>query len=184
MAREAVTTVDRRHGMWARPPCPRARPSALSPDARLPAYVGIAALGASLAIIAPVAALPRGNVAAVGVAAVFVALQLGWTAAAARSEEDFRTVEGLSLLAARWLSAVDHAAGGGTDEVVVPLDPATAALFGVAHRLFLCASYAVHPVRDVRAVPSRPGLVVVEQPAAPLGDDLRGWRTVVRQCPK
>jgi hypothetical protein len=148
-----------------------------------PAYVGIAALGASLAIIAPVAALPRGHIAAAGLAAVFVALHLGWTAAAARNEMDFRTVEGLSVLAARWLSAVDHAAGSGTEEVVVPLDRATAALFGVAHRLFLCASYDVHPVPDLRAVPSRPGLVVVEQPAAPLGDDLRGWRTVVRQCP-
>jgi hypothetical protein len=57
-------------------------------------------------------------------------------------------------------------------------------LFGVGHRLFLCASYDVRPVPDVRAVPSRPGLVVVEQPAAPLGDDLRGWLTVVRQCPE
>src|SRR5262249_29014220 len=35
-----------------------------------------------------------------------------------------------------------------------------------------CAAYDVRAVLDVRAVPSRPGLVVVEQPAAPLGDDL------------
>jgi hypothetical protein len=147
------------------------------------AYVGVAALGAALAIVAPLTALPRGSAVALGAAAVFVAVHLGWTASTVRNEEDFRTVEGFSALAARWLSAVDHAAGAGTEEVIVPLDPATAALFGVAHRLFLCAAYDVHAVRDVRAVTPRPGLVVVEHPAAPLADDLRGWRSVVHQCP-
>jgi hypothetical protein len=86
------------------------------------------------------------------------------------------------LLAARWLSAVDRAASAGTDEVLVPLDPATAALFGIGHRLFLCASYDVRAVPDVHAVTPRAGLVIVEEPAAPLPDGLRGWRSVVRDC--
>ena len=147
-----------------------------------PAYVGIAALGAALAIVAPLTALPAGSAGVLGVAALFVTVHLGWTAAAARDETDFRTVEGLSSLAARWLSAVDRAAGAGTDEVLVPLDPATAALFGIGHRLFLCASYDVRAVPDVHAVTRRPGLVIVEEPTASLPDDLRGWRSVVRDC--
>jgi hypothetical protein len=122
-----------------------------------PAYVGIAALGAALAIVAPLTALEAGSAGALGVAALFVAIHLGWTASAARNEIDFRTVEGLSSLAARWLTTVNDAAGAGTNEVGVPLDPATAALFGIGHRLFLCASYDVRPVPNVRTVRRDPG---------------------------
>src|SRR5262249_6247831 len=136
----------------------------------------------ALAIVVPLTALPAGSAGALGVAALFVAIHLGWTASAARNEIDFRTVEGLSSLAARWLSAVDEAAAADTNEVVVPFDPATAALSGMGHRLFLCASYDVRAVPDVHAVPPRPGLVVVEALAAALADDLRGWRSVVRDC--
>lgn len=148
-----------------------------------PAYVGIAALGAALAVVAPLTALPKGSSVALGVAIGFVTLHLCFTARAARAENDFRTVEGLSILAARWLSAVQQAAEPGTQEVVVPLDKVTGALFGVAHRLFLCAPYEVRAVRDVQSVPQRPGLVVVPRPAAPMPNDLRAWRSIVRDCP-
>lgn len=147
------------------------------------AYVGVAALGAALAIVAPLTALPRGSAVALAVAAVFVAVHLGRTAAAARTEEDFRMVDQLGLVAARWLSAVDHATDSGTEEVVVPLDQVTERLFGVGHRLFLCASYEVRAVPDVQAVTPRPGLVVVERATRPLPGEPQAWRAVVHHCP-
>jgi hypothetical protein len=147
-----------------------------------PAYVGVAALGAALGIVAPLMALPRGPTVALTLATVFVSVHLGYTAKVARSEDDFRTVEGLSILATRWLSAVKDAAGPDTEEVVVPLDQVTSALFGVAHRLFLCASYEVRPVPDLQSVAPRPKLVVVPQPAEPMPNELRAWRSIVRNC--
>jgi hypothetical protein len=149
-----------------------------------PAYIGIAALGASLAIVAPLTALRRGNAMALAVAAAFVAVHLEWTAAAVRSEEDFRNVDGLGILAARWLRAVEQAAGPGTREVVVPLDEVTVRMFGVAHRLFLCAPYEVRPVADLESVPAQPDVVIVRVPAEAGPDALHDWRSIVRRCPR
>jgi hypothetical protein len=147
-----------------------------------PAYVGIAAFGSSLAVVAPVTALRRGSTLALAVATAFVAVQVGWTAPAARREEDFRTVEGLSVLGARWLRAVQQAAGPDTRTVLVPLDDLTARLFGVAHRLFLCAPYEVRPLADPERVTPQPGVVVVRLPAESGPDPLHEWRSIVRRC--
>ena len=133
--------------------------------------------------MAPLTALRRGNALALAVATVFAAVHLGWTAPAARSEEDFRTVEGLSVLGTRWLRAVDQAAGPDTRTVLVPLDDLTARLFGVAHRLFLCAPYEVHPLADPELVTPKPGAVVVTLPAESGPDPLHEWRSIVRRCP-
>jgi hypothetical protein len=147
-----------------------------------PAYVGIAALGTSLAIVAPFTALPRGSTLALALATTFVAVHVGWTATAARSEEAFRTVEGLSVLGPRWLRAVEQAAGPDTRTVLVPLDTLTARLFGVAHRLFLCAPYEVRPQANLERVTPQPGVVVVPLPAESGPDPLHEWRSIVRPC--
>ena len=158
-------------------------PVLLLPAHVYPAYVGIAALGASLAIVAPLTALRRGNAVALAVAAGFVAVHLGWTATAVRGEDDFRTVEGLGILGVRWLGAVQQAAGPQTRKVVVPLDQVTVRLFGVAHRLFLCAPYEVQPVSDPEHAAPESGTVVVTLPAEEGLDGLRAWRAIVRRCP-
>jgi hypothetical protein len=146
-------------------------------------YVGVAALGTALAVVAPLTAVRGGSVLALAVAATFTAVHLRSTSVTVRTETEFRTVEALGTLGIRWLATVDQAARSGAEEVVVPLDQITSRLFGIAQRLFLCASYDVRPVRDIHAVPARPGLVVVQravESSAPGGPE--GWRAVVRDC--
>ena len=106
-----------------------------------PAYVGIPALGAALALVAPLTALPRGGAVSLAVAAGFVGIHLHTTAITVRDERDFRFIDMTGEVAARWLVTLDQLAGPGTREVVVPDDGIMQRMFGTAHRQFLCASY-------------------------------------------
>jgi hypothetical protein len=121
---------------------------------------------------------------ALAVATVFVGAHLCSGAVAIRTERDFRFIEASSQLAVRWLATIDRAADPGTREVIVPEDMITGRLFGISHRIFLCAPYDVKTVPDVRAVAPRPGRVILAEPTAPLLDPADGWRSVVRACPR
>ena len=148
------------------------------PEHVYPAYIGIGALGMALALIAPLAALPRGGALALAVAAALVAVHLRSTAAMARTAGDFDVIERTATVAARWLATLDRAAGADTREVVVPQDEMTVRLFGVAHRIFLCAPYTVRMVPDVGAVPPAPGRVVLARPSGPVPSAEHGWRAI------
>ena len=149
-----------------------------------PAYVGIPALGAALAVIAPLTALPGNGAVALAAAAGFVAVHLHSTATAVRSESDFRFIELASDSAARWLATIDHLATPATREVVVPSDPITRRMFGSAHRQFLCAGYEVRPVLDVQGVAAAPPeRLVIVKPSSPLPGPTERWHAIVRACP-
>lgn len=159
-------------------------PIILLPAHVYPAYIGIAGLGVALAFVAPVSALPRGDAASLVLAGMLVAVHLVSTAATSRRQEDFLLIERTSVSAARWLARLDRAADSETIEVVVPRDPNTNRLFGAAHRLFLCASYAVRPVPDVAKVPPAPGRVVLRDGWGPMPPADGGWRAIRRECPE
>jgi hypothetical protein len=147
------------------------------------AYVGLAAYGVALAIVAPLRALPHGGAIAVAVAVLLVGVHLRSTATAIRSTHDFRVVEVTSQRAVGWLQAIAAAAGPDTREVVVPTTEVTWRMFGVAHRMFLCATYDVRLVETTQGVPASPGRVVIPQSAVPSRAGPSDWRSVVRDCP-
>ena len=148
-----------------------------------PAYIGVGSLGVALAIVAPLAALPRGDAVALAVAAALVAVHLRSTAAMVRTEEDFVVIEASATNAAHWLATLDRVAGPGTREVVVSRYPNTERLFGIAHRMFLCAPYTVRTVPDVSTAPAAPGRVVLARPSGPMPSAAQGWRAIRRDCP-
>jgi hypothetical protein len=104
------------------------------------------------------------------------------TARVIRTAGDFVLIERTAAVAARWLPTLDRAARPDTREIVVPQDPMTVRLFGVAHRIFLCAPYTVRIVPDVRAVPPAPDRVVLAGPSGPVPAAAQGWRAIRRDC--
>ena len=149
-----------------------------------PAYIGIPALGAALAVIAPLTALPGKGAVALAAAAGFVAVHLHSTATTIRNEADFRFIELASDSAARWLATIDHQATPATREVVVPADAITRRMFGSAHRQFLCAGYEVRPVADVRTVAAAPPeRLVILKPSSPVPVPGERWHAIIHLCP-
>lgn len=84
--------------------------------------------------------------------------------------------------AARWLATVDGAARHDTREVVVPKNGNTDRLFGVAHRIFLCATYTVRTDPEVASVSVAPGRVVLAGEGTLMPSAAQGWRTIRRDC--
>jgi hypothetical protein len=159
-------------------------PTLFLPGHIYPAYVGIPALGAALALVAPLAALPRGGAVSLALAAGFVGVHLHTTAITVRDEGDFRFIDMTGEVAARWLVTLDQLAGPGTREVVVPDDGLTQRMFGMAHRQFLCASYDVVRAPDIgtaRAAP--PERLVIPRASKALPPPAERWRAIVHDCP-
>jgi hypothetical protein len=131
-------------------------------------YVGIAALGGGLAVIAGARALPRVSRMAPGIAvAALVLCHVFSTAALVRQGEEFRIFQGFSARAASWLYTLSvRVDAQSTSEVVVPKDAITSIVFdaGGAHRSFLCAPYEVRTSAAIDAVEPAPGRVILREP--------------------
>jgi hypothetical protein len=158
-------------------------PVVFLPEHTYPAYIGVGALGVALAIVAPLAALPRGGAVALAVAAGMVAVHLRVTAKTIRTEQDFTVIEHMGWDAARWLATLQRAAGPGTLEVIVPGTPHTRRLFGSAHRMFLCAPYVVRTVTDIASERSTPQRLVLTRASGPIPSPAGGWHAIRRECP-
>lgn len=133
------------------------------------AYVGIAAMGLAFATVAPLTALPGrlGATASVGFALVVVACEGRFVLPYVILGPEVRGIEGSARDAAGFLRAVDAAGTApGVREVVIPANWANDLTFtiGEAHRLFLCAPYAVRTVAVPAALPREPSRAVVLAP--------------------
>lgn len=152
-----------------------------------PYYVGIAALGMALAIVAGARALPRtATVGPVLVALLFVGVHLTSTATRVRDGQDFKIFDGFSEKSARWLYTIATATKGRTPvEVVIPddaLEPV--ALANDVHKVLLCAPYTLRTSKSPYAEAPAPGRIVLRN-ALPLPQPRgfgRDWNWMVSAC--
>jgi hypothetical protein len=149
-------------------------------------YVGTAAAGAAIAAVAIATALPAGRRILVPLlAAAVLAVHLASTARAVRLTGEFGMYHGFMRQAASWLYTLTRrAAGPDVREVVLPKGPVPRVVFelGEAHRLLLCAPYAVTTADS--PPPGGPGTVVVTEPldAPGAGTPVRTWRWLPAGC--
>jgi hypothetical protein len=136
-----------------------------------------------LALVAPLAVLPRGGAVSMALAAGFVGVHLHSTAITARDDRDFRLIDMSAEIAAGWLVTLDQLAGPATREVVVPDNGLTQRMFGTAHRLFLCASYDVVRVPDIRAASAAPPERLVIPRASEAPPPTERWGAIIHDCP-
>ena len=154
----------------------------LAPVLVLPAhassyYVGIAALGTALAFAGAARGVPWApTIASAAVVVVFVGMHVGSTAARVRNGAELKIYNGFSESTAGWLyTAATMTRGRGVLEVVVPdgsIDPM--AVVHDAHKVLLCAPYALRASKDMRSEAPTPGRLVLTH-AAPL-PVAHGWR--------
>ncbi|HJQ83778.1 MAG TPA: hypothetical protein VKA21_06875 [Candidatus Binatia bacterium] len=153
-------------------------------------YVGTATEGLALALVGLARALPgvrRLAPAALVVAAL--ATHVFVTARSVREGGEFGMYRGFARQAATWLRTVSQrVAGAHVAEVVVPEEPVTRVVFeiGEAHRLLLCADWAVTTSTAIDGVAAAPERVVVRTPDPPLPEDEaspRTWPWLRAHCP-
>jgi hypothetical protein len=149
-------------------------------------YIGIAALGTALTLVAIVGLLPRGaDAARVALGTVVLAGQVLWSGPLVRQERFPTMFRALTDEAVQWLYTIDDAVKAGPiDEVVVPIEGTTVNLFERcdAQRLFLCASYPVRLVEDVEQVAAAPRRIILRE-TKKLPESLTGsWDWLERAC--
>jgi hypothetical protein len=162
-------------------------PVVVLPTHVLSSYVGVAMFGLALAVVGFAAAVPRvPGVTVTVLVALLLAVHVGVTVPRVRQGGELLYLRSFAETAARWLYALasldDPSA---VEEVVMPADPLTHAVFGQgdAQRVFLCASYRVRLVPAIAEERPASGRVVLPGPVATLPRDCPGWRCVRRDCP-
>jgi len=148
-------------------------------------YIGIAALGMSLALVAFASALPRWSVIAPAtVVAALVTAHVLWTVTLVRHSDEFIFLNDFSRSATRWLYSVASLTEmQPVDEVVVPRNKLTALVFdvGEAHRLLLCARYRVRTAAQIDAEREEPGRLLLRRPI-PFAQVPRSWAWMHEAC--
>jgi hypothetical protein len=149
-------------------------------------YVGIAAAGMALALVAVASMVPRvPRVAVVALLGLVLAVHFGVTANSVRGSEEFRFFRSFTRAATQWLyTLATYAEPGTVDEVIVPGDALTNMVFevGRAHEIFLCAPYTVRTVQSPETEPSAPRRLIVSRPV-PLPRLVEGsWSWLGRYC--
>jgi hypothetical protein len=157
------------------------------PNHRFSYYVGIAAFGLSVAIVAFAAALPRfSRPVQCLIVATVLSVHVFSTSAAVRRSEEFRFFDSFSTSAAGWLYAIaGRAARAPIDEVVIPRNQLTDMVFDVghAHQLFLCARYQVHTVPIAQIQPRFDREILIEPSRVPRTDGIfRRWAWMREAC--
>jgi len=148
-------------------------------------YVGIAGAGLAIAIVASIRCLlPRPYLVS-GVVVALATLLFSSSMHRVTSSEEFRFFWGFSESAARWLHTLALVVSdAGVSEVVVPRSGLAETVFddGQAHRVLLCANYAVRQSADIVAERPGPGRLIVREPLMLTGDSHRSWRWLVEAC--
>lgn len=144
-------------------------PALLLPRHRFTYYVGIAAAGASLAMVAAVRAVPKvGRLLVIVLAVAVLAVEVRIASPKVSDNDEFRFYRAFQQGALSWLATVDEGAraADGVRQVVIPRNLLTAYVFeiGEGHRLFYSASYTVRLVDNVNAVAPEPGLLRLAEP--------------------
>jgi hypothetical protein len=160
-------------------------PVLVLPDHLFSYYVGIAAAGLALAVVATLAALPGKYFGAPIVATALAVALFFPTTTLVRNSEEMRFFWSFSRSAARWLYSLSVATPNrGVEEVVVPHDGVTDMIFreGDAHRVLLCAHYQVRRVADIGSEPSAPNRIFIREPLPLTRSAQRPWRWLMRSC--
>ncbi|MFN8544923.1 MAG: hypothetical protein U0807_12085 [Candidatus Binatia bacterium] len=144
--------------------------TALAPILLLPGhvytyYVGTAAAGLGIAIMAAAGALGRaGRAAAVVIVALILVVEVTWAEPRLWRDGEFAFYRNFQRLALRWIAGAEllAAANAGVTQMVVQRDVVTERVFnqGMAQRLFLGASYQVRLVDDL-SKPPLPGTLIL-----------------------